>query len=314
MRLSDINLKKIIFLMGPTASGKTNLALYLCDNLPIEIISVDSGQIFRGLNIGTAKPDIRIQKKFPHHLIDIIDPTERYSAARFREDSLEKIQEIQNRNKIPILVGGTMMYFKFLQDGCAKLPSADRVIRKHIDDEAKSSSWPNMHKLLTRLDPLAANKINPNDSQRIQRALEVYYITGTPLSELQRQGEDKAQLDILKLAIAPKTLDLLTPSIDQRFKRMFDQGLIDEVIDLRKNFLLNKEMPSMKCVGYRQAWDYLDGQINKNDFLEKGITATRQLAKRQITWLRADTIKIFDNQSRQLFSETLGWIKKNLDS
>ena len=299
--------------MGPTASGKTNLALYLCDNLPLEIISVDSGQIFRGLDIGTAKPDLQIQKKFPHHLIDIIDPTERYSAARFREDSLEKIQEIQNKNKIPILVGGTMMYFKFLQEGCAKLPSADHVIRKRIDDEAKSSSWPNMHKLLTRLDPLAAKRIYPNDSQRIQRALEVYFITGIPLSELQRQGKNKTPLDILKLAIAPKTLDLLTPSIDQRFKRMLDQGLVDEVMDLRKKFFLNTDMPSMKCVGYRQAWDYLDGKINKDDFLAQGTTATRQLAKRQITWLRADTIKIFDNQSPQLFSDTLAWIKENLN-
>lgn len=285
-----------IFLMGPTASGKTSLAVELVHKFPFEIISVDSALVYRGMNIGTAKPDAVTLARAPHHLIDIIQPTESYSAAQFRTDALKLMEEVTARGKIPLLVGGTMLYFKALQGGLSNLPEASVEIRTRLEDEAKVQSWPLMHARLAEVDPETAARLQKTDAQRIQRALEVWEITGQPMSAIYKQSEVEAlPYRLLKLALVPSDRSVLHERIAVRFRTMLEQGLVEEVHKLREQYPeLKAELPSMRCVGYRQAWQYLEAEFNLPELVEKGIAATRQLAKRQLTWLRGmdDTVEL----------------------
>lgn len=293
----DAALPPVICLMGPTASGKTELALRLADHLPCELVSVDSALVYRGMDIGTAKPDAATLAAYPHHLVDILDPAEAYSAARFRDDAIELLAAIVRRGRIPLLVGGTMLYFKALSGGLARMPSADPVVRQRITESASQQGWPAVHAELAKVDPVAAARIHPNDPQRIQRAYEVYLLSGVPLSAWHaRQAHEKAGAtapDQQKLpytmhhmAIAPAERHVLHDRIAQRFALMLDQGFIQEVETLRARGDLDTTMPSVRAVGYRQAWDYLEGKLSYQEMVERGIIATRQLAKRQFTWLR----------------------------
>ncbi|MEW6561700.1 MAG: tRNA (adenosine(37)-N6)-dimethylallyltransferase MiaA [Pseudomonadota bacterium] len=276
-----------IFLMGPTASGKTALAVELAQHLPVELISVDSALVYREMDIGTAKPDAATLAKAPHHLIDIIDPTEAYSAAAFRHDALRLMADITARGKIPLLVGGTMLYFRTLREGISDLPQADPALRTKLEAEAAEHGWPHMHAALQQVDPETAARLPPNDSQRIQRALEIYHLTGQPMSVLFRQQTaTPLPYRTLPIALLPSDRAQLHARIAVRFQTMLHDGLLDELRRLRDRHPLHPDLPSMRCVGYRQAWEYLDGHINEHDLLEKGIAATRQLAKRQLTWLR----------------------------
>lgn len=277
---------KPIFLMGPTASGKTAIALELANRFPVEIISVDSAQVFRHMNIGTAKPDPETLSAFPHHLIDIIDPVEHYSAGIFREDAARLISEISGRGKIPLLVGGTMLYFKALSEGLNELPGADRDTRAKIDDMAKRLGWPALHEMLAKVDPATSRRLEPTDSQRIQRALEIWMLTQTPMSRLIERQKEAPDFDFIRIALVPSDRSALHKRIESRFLSMLDAGLIEETESLRMRFDLSPEMPSMRCVGYRQTWQFLQGRFGRKDLAEKGIAATRQLAKRQLTWLR----------------------------
>ncbi len=279
----------VIAIMGPTASGKTASALEIAKHIPSEIISVDSALIYKGMDIGTAKPSAEEQASVPHHLIDIIDPSEAYSAAQFRDDTLKLIHDIQQRGKLPLLVGGTMMYFKTLTTGLDDLPSANPTIRKRLEDEANTWGWPALHARLSTLDPITANRLKSTDSQRIQRALEIIELTGKPLSSLQ-SGQKKLALpfQLISIALEPSDRLKLHERIAKRFDLMLkDDLLIKEVIKLRSRGDLNLELPAMRCVGYRQTWQYLDGVFDRNTLREKSIIATRQLCKRQLTWLRA---------------------------
>ncbi|MDD5330182.1 MAG: tRNA (adenosine(37)-N6)-dimethylallyltransferase MiaA [Sulfuricella sp.] len=273
--------------MGPTASGKTGVAVELVQRLPCEIISVDSALVYRGMDIGTAKPDAATLAVAPHHLIDIIDPTRSYSAAQFRLDALRLMAEITARGHIPLLAGGTMLYFKALRQGLNDLPQADPATRAAIDAMAAQHGWAAAHAELARLDPATAARLNPADAQRIQRALEVCMLTGRPMSAL---IEEEAAADlpyrVIPLALLPSDRAVLHRRIAQRFDAMLAQGLIDEVARLRRDYPLDPGLPSMRCVGYRQAWQYLDGEFGLEELREKGLAATRQLAKRQLTWLR----------------------------
>ena len=273
--------------MGPTASGKTDLAIQLCQHLNTEVISVDSALVYKGMDIGSAKPNERELALAPHRLIDLIDPADSYSAADFRRDALENIAELHSQGKIPLLVGGTMMYFKALLEGLSPLPNADQEIRAELEKEAQEKGWPTLHKELSELDPVAAAKINENDSQRINRALEVYRLTGKPMSELQKVKPEPLPFEVLQFAIAPSDRAVLHQRIEKRFKIMLDLGFEKEVSTLYKREDLHPDLPSIRCVGYRQMWDYLDGQCDYDDMVFKGIAATRQLAKRQLTWLRS---------------------------
>lgn len=272
--------------MGPTASGKTDLALSLASKLPIELISVDSVMIYRGMNIGAAKPSPEILREFPHHLVDILDIPEPYSAARFSADARALIEVIFKRGKIPLLVGGTMLYFRALQQGLSPLPDADEAVRAQIEAEAAEQGWSAMHAQLKVIDSEAATKIHPNDPQRLSRALEVYRLTGTPLSILQQKKETNLGHSWLNLALFPAR-QLLHDRIESRFKQMLALGLIEEVESLLHQWSEAAHYPAMRAVGYRQVLDYLTGHIHKNDLLMKGVAATRQLAKRQCTWLRS---------------------------
>ena len=277
-----------ICLMGPTASGKTAVSLGLTLRFPLEIVSVDSAQVFRDMDIGTAKPDRATLEKFPHHLIDLISPEESYSAARFRSDALRVMAEITARGRIPLLAGGTMLYFKALRDGLSDLPQADAELRRAIDEEAQHRGWPALHADLAALDPAAAARLKPTDAQRIQRALEVVRLTGAPLAEsMARRTEAAVPYRLIQLALQPSDRAVLHARIAQRFDAMLEAGLIDEVSALRRKYRLHAGLPSMRCVGYRQVWDYLEGRSDRAALREKGIAATRQLAKRQLTWLRA---------------------------
>lgn len=279
-----------IWLMGPTASGKTGLALELARRLPVELISVDSALVYRGMDIGTAKPDAETLREFPHRLIDIIDPTESYSAARFRKDALEAMREIHAIGRIPLLVGGTMLYYRALQDGLADLPASDPEVREAILAEAAEQGWPAMHAQLAEVDPVIAERLHPNDPQRIGRALEVWRLTGVPLSEWQARGRERAAPDVgqvLKLAIMPPR-ELLRERIAIRFAEMLGNGFIEEVERLRARGDLHLGLPSMRSVGYRQVWEFLDGAHTYERMVELGVTATRGLAKRQMTWLRSE--------------------------
>ncbi|WP_457390481.1 tRNA (adenosine(37)-N6)-dimethylallyltransferase MiaA [Roseateles sp. P5_E1] len=274
-----------ICLAGPTGCGKTAAALAIAEVLPVEIISVDSALVYRGMDIGTAKPTAAEQAAVPHHLIDILDPTESYSAAEFVRDAKRLAAEISARGKLPLLVGGTMLYFKALFDGLSTLPQADADLRAAIDAEAAERGWPAMHAELAKLDPETGARLAPNDSQRIQRALEVIRLTGQPLSALHAASRDEG-VDWPLFSLEPSDRAWLHERLAQRFDVMLAQGLVDEVKSLRARGDLSLALPSMRCVGYRQAWEALDAN-NFSDLRERGIAATRQLAKRQITWLRS---------------------------
>jgi len=281
-----------IFLMGPTASGKTDLAIQLRQHLPVEVISVDSALIYRGMDIGTAKPSKAELALAPHRLIDICDPAESYSAANFRTDALREMQEISAQGKIPLLVGGTMLYYKALLEGLSPLPSADEKVRSEIEAKAALIGWGGLHQELIKIDPISAQRINPNDSQRINRALEVFYLTGKTLTELTVQKGEALPYDILQFAIAPEQREVLHLRIEQRFHKMIELGFQQEVEKLYRRPDLNENLPSIRCVGYRQMWEYLRGDYDHDEMVFRGICATRQLAKRQITWLRGWTSPI----------------------
>jgi tRNA dimethylallyltransferase len=281
------HLPPAILLMGPTASGKTACALSLAQQLPVEIISVDSALVYRDMDIGTAKPSRDEQAVCPHHLIDIVSPEEAYSAARFCEDARRLMGEITTRGRIPLLVGGTMLYYKALREGLSDLPEADAELRREIEDAAARDGWPALHAELARLDPDAAARLEPNDAQRIQRALEIVRLTGQPLAASYARREEQADSHrYIPLALTPGDRAVLHARIARRFDTMLLAGFVDEVAALRKHYRLDPNLPSMRCVGYRQALEYLDGYIDLPTMRDKGIFATRQLAKRQITWQR----------------------------
>ncbi|TCV83225.1 tRNA dimethylallyltransferase [Testudinibacter aquarius] len=275
-----------IFLMGPTASGKTDLAIQLRQQLPLDVISVDSALIYRGMDIGTAKPTPQELARAPHRLIDIKDPAESYSAADFRHDALREMQQITQQGKIPLLVGGTMLYYKALLEGLSPLPAADDKVRSEIEQIAKQQGWAYLHQQLQQIDPVAAARIHPNDPQRINRALEVYYISGKSMTELTETAGEKLPYQILQFAIAPQDRAVLHQRIEQRFHNMIAQGFEQEVQKLYQRQDLHLDLPSIRCVGYRQMWEYLCGDYDQKEMIYRGICATRQLAKRQITWLR----------------------------
>lgn len=289
MNAQPINhLPPAIFLMGPTASGKTDLAVELVQQFPCDIVSVDSAMVYRDMNIGTAKPGPEILKVAPHRLIDIRDPSEAYSAAQFREDALHEMKQITEAGRIPLLTGGTMLYFRALQYGLSKLPSANADLREKIEAEARAKGWETMHDRLREIDPVAAGRIHPNDPQRIQRALEIYELTGQSMTELQNadSGVD-LPYELTKLVIAPQDRTILHERIAQRFRHMLDEGFVREVGTLRDRGL-DVDLPSMRAVGYRQVLNYLEGNYIYEEMVERGIIATRQLAKRQMTWLRSE--------------------------
>ena len=277
-----------IFLMGPTASGKTDLAIRLAQNYPIDIISVDSSMVYHGLDIGTAKPSAAELALAPHRLIDIRDPAQAYSAAEFREDALKEMSEISARGRIPLLVGGTMLYFKVLRDGLADLPQANEHIRNKIILQAQAEGWAAIHQQLALVDSITAARLKPTDSQRLQRALEVYLVTGTPLSVWHEQQQKQSlPYHLHQFALLPQDRNILHERIEKRFNLMLQQGLIDEVTALKNRTDLNLDLPSMRSVGYRQVWEYLNNDYDYDEMRFKGIVATRQLAKRQYTWLRS---------------------------
>ena len=279
-----------IFLMGPTASGKTALACELSERFALDLVSVDSALVYRGMDIGTAKPDAATLARYPHALIDIRDPGQPYSAADFRADALPLMQRISAQGRVPLLVGGTGLYFRALQQGLSDLPQADPAIRARLSAEAEQIGWPAMHARLAQQDPLAAARIGCNDTQRLQRALEVIELTGRPLSELQRGGATTHfPWRVLKLALLPPDRSTLHERIALRFDTMLAAGFLDEVRALRARGDLHAELPAIRAVGYRQAWEHLDGLTDSAEFRDRAIFATRQLAKRQITWLRSDT-------------------------
>ena len=287
---------KALFLLGPTASGKTAVALALAERFPIEVISVDSVQVYRGMDVGTAKPGRAERSRAPHHLIDILEPTEPYSAGRFRDDALRLAREIAERSRIPVFAGGTMLYFSALMRGLAELPPAQPAIRAEIEAEAAREGWPAVHARLQAVDPQTARRVKPTDAQRIQRALEVHRHTGRPLSSF--HGEAPAgslPFEALRVALEPSDRAALHERIAKRFRGMLEAGLVEELERLRRRYPLEASMPSMRSVGYRQVWETLEGRATAATLEGRGIAATRQLAKRQLTWLRAmDGLERFD--------------------
>ena len=318
MKPSAENLPPAIFLMGPTASGKSQIALEIADHFPVEIISVDSAQVYRHMNIGTAKPSDVILQQTPHHLIDLINPDQAYSAAQFCTDALSIMQAISTRNHIPLLVGGTMLYFQALKQGLAVLPAADHQLRKTFEQQALESGWPALHQHLTKLDPQTASRIQPTDSQRIQRALEIFYLTQKPMSEiLQSEQSFSLPYRTINLALIPSDRSQLHVRIAKRFEQMLDSGLVDEVASIRQQFPQSSGAPSMRCVGYRQTCQYLDREIDSIKLHDSGIAATRQLAKRQLTWLR--NIKwsdshVFDCLENQLVTNVCRFLHDTMKS
>jgi len=295
-----------IFLMGPTASGKTGLAVELVQTLPLEIISVDSALVYQDMDIGTAKPEAGILQQAPHHLIDVIDPTQVYSAAQFRTDALRLMAEITARGKVPLLVGGTMLYFRALEQGLSGLPEADASVRAALDLEAAEIGWPGMHAKLATIDPDTAARLQPTDSQRIQRALEVHQLTGQTMTALhQQQAAETLPYRLLKIALQPSDRAVLHARIAERFSIMMQGGLLEEVQALLQKYPgLHPDMTSMRCVGYRQTLAYIAGDIDEADWQAQGVAATRQLAKRQLTWLRGmdDTLTL-DCLSESLYAQ-----------
>ncbi|HEY2815765.1 MAG TPA: tRNA (adenosine(37)-N6)-dimethylallyltransferase MiaA [Casimicrobiaceae bacterium] len=273
--------------MGPTASGKSALALELAGRLGAEIVSVDSAQVYRGMDIGTAKPDAATRARVAHHLIDIVDPSESYSAARFAHDAASAIAAIRARGRVPLLVGGTMLYFKALTEGLSALPQADPSTRARLDARASARGWPALHAELAAIDPATAARLAGTDSQRIQRALEVFELTGQPLSTLQGRRDTTDIGPVLAFSLVPENRAQLHVTIAQRFDAMLTAGLVEELALLRSSHALDRHLPSMRSVGYRQAWSYLEGEIDRTALRAQGIAATRQLAKRQFTWLQS---------------------------
>ena len=274
-------------LLGPTASGKSRLAMDLAARQPLEIVSVDSAQVYRGMDVGTAKPSAAERRAVPHHLIDLVAPTETYSAGRFRDDAMGAIADILARGRVPLLVGGTMLYYRALAAGMDELPAADAALRAEIDAEAATKGWPALHAELARVDAPTAARLKPGDAQRIQRALEVWRLTGKPLSSLQTGKPARLPFELRSFALVPDDRAELHARIAARFDAMLNAGLVDELRSLRTKFSLNAQLPAMRCVGYRQAWEFLEGRIDARALRETGIAATRQLAKRQLTWLRS---------------------------
>lgn len=277
-----------IFLLGPTASGKTAASLAIADRLPVEIVSVDSALVYRGLDIGAAKPDAATRARHPHHLVDIVDPVDAYSAGRFREDALAVASAIAARGRVPLFVGGTMLYERALMRGLAALPPADPAVRAAIEEEARVRGWPALHAELARVDAVTAARLEPNDAQRVQRALEVFRVSGRPLSAHHAEGERApAPFRALRLSLEPSDRAALHARIAERFRAMLAAGLVEEVEGLRSRHRLDASLPAMRAVGYRQVWDTLEGNAPASTLEARGIAATRQLAKRQLTWLRA---------------------------
>lgn len=305
----------VFCLMGPTASGKTGLACELITHFPFEIISVDSAMIYRDMDIGTAKPSLKELQRAPHHLIDIKNPPESYSAAQFCTDTLTLCASIFKQGKMPLLVGGTMMYFNALQKGLSVLPEANESIRKKIEQEATQFGWPHLYQQLLIVDPQTANRIHAHDSQRIQRALEVYYLTGSPVSVFQQEQKQPPPYQFINIALFPHNRTWLHERIALRFDDMLALGFVDEVGQLREKWPLNETMPAMRCVGYRQIFEYLDGVYDYSLMREKGIAATRQLAKRQLTWLRHwEHVMLFDSQKTSFNQEVIAKIREILDN
>lgn len=309
------SLPPAIFLMGPTASGKTDLALQLADRLPCDIISVDSALVYQGMDIGTAKPSKEILAQYPHQLVDILDPANSYSAADFSKDALQAMQASTENGRIPLLVGGTMLYYKALLEGLATLPPADPDIRKLLEEQIKTEGIIALHQQLQKIDPATAGRIHQNDPQRIIRALEVYTLTGISLTEhYQRQKTENQQTHnlpytIVQLAIAPTERYILHNRIAKRFTEMLKQGFVEEVERLKIRKDLNADLPSMRAVGYRQVWDYLEGKLNFENMQERGIIATRQLAKRQFTWLRSwQNVHWLDSLAKENLSKLLNYL------
>ena len=304
-----------IFLMGPTASGKTELAVALHEQFPVDIISVDSALVYRGMDIGTAKPDAATLARAPHALIDIRDPAEAYSAAEFREDALAAMASGTGAGRVPLLVGGTMLYFRALSRGLADLPAASPEVRAALEAEAAEQGWPALHQRLAELDQESAARIHPNDPQRIQRALEVIRLTGRPLSELQREQErHNLPYRVLRVMACPQPRAVLHQRIEHRFAAMLEQGFLDEVRALRARGDLHRDLPSMRSVGYRQAWSHLEGEIDRPTMVRKAVIATRQLAKRQLTWLRQETNALcYDPIERSEQKFVIGEIRKFLE-
>ncbi len=293
--------------MGPTASGKTALAIRLRQTLPVELISVDSALVYKGMDIGTAKPDAHELSQAPHRLLDIIDPAQAYSAADFRRDALKAMAEIVAAGRIPLLVGGTMLYFKALLEGLSPLPSADPTIRAEIERQAAEQGWDALHRKLQDIDPVAAQRIHPNDPQRLSRALEVFFISGKTLTELTQTSGEALPYQVHQFAIAPASRELLHQRIEQRFHQMLASGFEAEVRALFARGDLHTDMPSVRCVGYRQMWSYLAGEISYDEMVYRGICATRQLAKRQMTWLRGwEGVHWLDSEKpEQAYSDVL---------
>lgn len=305
-----------LLLMGPTASGKTAVALELAAQLPVDIISVDSALVFRDMDIGTAKPDRATLARFPHRLVDILSPEEAYSAARFREDALAAMGESVARGRIPLLVGGTMLYFKALRQGLSDLPQADPALRAALEAEGRERGWPALHGELARLDPVTAARLHPTDPQRIQRALEIIRLTGRPMSALlAEQRPAPLPYRLLPLALAPTDRAVLHQRIADRFQTMLAAGFMEEMARLRAKYRLHGDLPAMRCVGYRQAWEVLEGLAPAAELADRGIFATRQLAKRQITWLRADpTAEVFDCLAPDLSAQVAARVRAFLQA
>ncbi len=305
-----------IFLMGPTASGKTGVAVELVRRLPCEIVSVDSALVYRHMDIGTAKPDAGTLARAPHRLVDLLEPTDSYSAARFRRDALAAMAEITAQGRVPLLVGGTMLYFKALSQGLSDLPQADARLRAELTRRGEALGWPALHRELAQIDPDTAARLEPTDAQRIQRALEVCQLSGRPMSALLGQ-ERRAHLPyrVIVAALVPGERAMLHRRIADRFDAMLEQGLVGELEQLRARYPLSLAMPSMRCVGYRQTWEYLDGACDLAALREKGIAATRQLAKRQLTWLRAMAgVESFDCLDGRLTDRVLDYLARTLDA
>jgi len=297
----------VIFIMGPTAAGKTDLAVRLCQQLPCDIISVDSAMVYRGMDIGTSKPDAETLAIAPHRLIDICDPLDAYSAAQFRIDALREIVNSHNNHRIPLLVGGTFLYFRALEKGLSPLPAADPTVRAQLEAEALKIGWLKMHGKLKEIDPVSAARIHPNDPQRIQRALEVFKITGKSMTTIiNSENQREFPYTIMKFAIYPEYRSVLHERIEHRFNQMLNAGFVNEVECLFKRGDLNKDLPSMRAVGYRQVWDFLNGESTFSEMKYKGIVATRQFAKRQLTWLRGETnITWLDSMVPDIYNQVL---------
>ena len=299
--------------MGPTAAGKTDLAIEIAQRFPVEIISVDSALVYKGMDIGTAKPSVEILEQYPHHLVDILDPTESYSVGNFRDDALRLMADITARGKIPLLVGGSMLYFKVLQQGLADLPSADAEIRARLEAEIAQHGLAHLHARLADVDPVSAQRIHVNDPQRLQRALEVYEITGKSLTELTKDTQQTLPYRVIKVILTPFNRTVLHQRIAKRYERMMENNFIEEVERLFSRPDCHANLPAIRAVGYRQAWSYLSGEYDKNTFIDKAIIATRQMAKRQLTWLRSQTDGVwFDSGADLPIEQVIHYLRDEL--